>query len=61
MKVTVENVYSETTKTFQGEPEQVTNQLLEAYPFLARYNAASFQDVVSKLSQQQAFMVKVEQ
>ena len=60
MKVKVYNAYSDTTETFQGSPEQIRNQLNITYEFLGRYNHNSLQEDLSKLSQQQAFFVKVE-
>jgi len=60
MKVSIYNIYSEETKTFQGEPEQVRNQLNDTYGFLARYGSDSLQGDLQKLSQQQCFMVSVE-
>jgi hypothetical protein len=61
MKVCVFNIYSDATQTFSGEPEQVRAQLNEAFPFLKRYNHASLQEDLVKLSQQQAYLVNVEQ
>ena len=57
MKVTIYNCYSEETQTFQGSPEQLRNQLNAAFPFLKRYNGQSLQEDLSKISQQQAYMV----
>ena len=61
MKVTIYNAYSEETKTFSGEPEQVREQLNDTYSFLKRYSHDSLQQDLTKLSQQQVFMVNVEQ
>jgi hypothetical protein len=61
MKITVFNVYTDETKTFSGEPEQVRAQLNATYSFLGRYNHDSLQQDLTKLSQQQVFMVNVEQ
>jgi hypothetical protein len=60
MVVKIFNIYSGSTDTFQGEAEQVRNQLNDTYGFLARYGSDSLQDDLSKLSQQQCFMVSVE-
>jgi hypothetical protein len=60
MKVTVFNVYTDETKTFSGEPEQVRSQLNATYNFLGRYNHDSLQQDLTKLSQQQVYMVSVE-
>lgn len=61
MKVTVHNVYSENTDTYTGEPDQIREQLLQKYYFLKRYNNASLSDDLRKLSQQQAYFIKVEE
>jgi hypothetical protein len=60
MKVTVHNIYSNETETFQGTSEQIRNQLNAAYNFLARYKNASLQEDLTKLSQQQAYFVNLE-
>jgi hypothetical protein len=60
MKVSVYSVYSDFTNTFQGEPEQIRNQLNATYSFLKRYKGKSLQEDLAKLSQQQALMVSVE-
>ena len=61
MKISVYNVYSDKTETFQGEPEQLRNQLASAYPFLSKYKNDSLQQDLQKLSQQQALMLSVEE
>jgi hypothetical protein len=61
MRVIVENIYTDSKQTFSGEPTQIRNQLNAAFPFLKRYKNASLQEDLSKISQQQAFMVNVEQ
>jgi hypothetical protein len=61
MKVSIYNCYTEETKTFSGEPEQVREQLNATYNFLGRYNHNSLQQDLTKLSQQQVYMVNVEQ
>jgi hypothetical protein len=60
MKITVFNIYTDETKTFSGEPSQVRNQLNAAYSFLGRYSHSSLQEDLTKLSQQQAYMVSLE-
>ena len=60
MTLSVYNIYSGATNFFSGEPDQVRNQLLDTFPFLKRYANQSLQEDISKLSEQQAFMVKVE-
>jgi hypothetical protein len=61
MKVKVFNIYSDATQTFSGEPEQVRAQLNASFPFLGRYKNTSLQEDLTKLSQQQAYMVDIEQ
>jgi hypothetical protein len=60
MVVKIFNIYSGSTDTFQGGPEQIRNQLNDTYGFLARYGSDSLQGDLQKLSQQQCFMVSVE-
>ena len=60
MKVIIYSIYSGDTDTYQGEPDQIRNQLTAAYPFLKRYNNMSLQQDLRKLSEQQALMVNLE-
>lgn len=60
MQVKVYNIYSDKTDVFQGEPEQVRNQLNARFDFLKRYQNQSLQDDLERLSMQQALMVDVE-
>jgi hypothetical protein len=60
MKVSVYNIYSDSTEVFHGEPEQVRAQLNASYAFLARYGSQSLQDDLQQLSRAQAFIVSVE-
>lgn len=59
MYVEVYSISSDKTDVFSGTPEQLRNQLLATYPFLDRYKNSSLQEDLSKLSQQQNFMVSV--
>jgi hypothetical protein len=59
MTIKIYNVYSKNTNTFHGEPEQIKNQLTEAYGFLSRYGCQTLQDVLQQLSQQQSLMLEV--
>jgi hypothetical protein len=59
MKISVYNIYTDTTENFIGEPEQVHAQLLMKYPFLRTQNKTLKQDI-EYLAMQQAFMVTVE-
>jgi hypothetical protein len=61
MRVKVYHIYSGDTDTYSGSTEQIRNQLNAAFPFLKKYNGASLQDDLSKLSQQQALMLSVEE
>ena len=60
MKVSVYHIYSGDTDTYTGEVDQLRNQLNAAFPFLKKYNGASLQDDLRKLSEQQALIVNVE-
>jgi hypothetical protein len=60
MKIKVYNIYNNSTENFSGEPEQVRQQLNAAFPFLSRYKNASLQEDLTKLSQQQAYMIDIE-
>ena len=62
MKVSVHNVYSQSERTFNGSPEQVVNQLKLHYTFLRRYkDVDTLQEILQKLSEQQALFVSVEE
>lgn len=60
MKVTIFDVYTNETETFQGEPEQVRNQLNARYQFLERYDNDTLQEDLERLAAQQALFVAVD-
>jgi hypothetical protein len=60
MKVTIFDAYTEETSTFQGEPDQVRNQLNARYQFLKRYENDTLQDDLERLSEQQALFLNIE-
>ena len=60
MKVSVYNIYSKNTNTFQGEPDQIKNQLNDRYShILERYGCVTLQHILQKLSEQQSMMLEV--
>jgi len=61
MKVKILNAYTNETETFQGEPEQVRDQLNARYQFLQRYENNTLQEDLERLAMQQAFFVSVEE
>ena len=61
MKVKVYNIYTNETENFQGEPEQVRQQLNSRFEFLKRYKNQTLQEDLERLSIQQALMINVEE
>lgn len=60
MKVSIFNAYTEKTETFSGDPEQVRQQLLARYDYLANKKHATLDEDLSYLARQQALFVDVE-
>ena len=61
MTIEVFDAADQQIKKFAGTPEQLIVQLDTYYPWLKRYEFNGLQDIVSHLSRQQMFFVKVYQ
>ena len=61
MTIEVFDAADQQVKKFAGTSEQVMAQLDTYYPWLKRYEFNGLQDMISHLSRQQMFFVKVYQ